>query len=231
MFAEFFRRDSRLLWLLTPQAHPEGSKENHTGKVILPAHCLVDLDSRQVETPYVFRISAHDGVSYTHAGVHEFTGENQTILLPRWMYEQLALDKSPVEVTCATLPKGEYMRLLPQSKEFLELENPKLSLEDSLRNYQVLSTGDTISLYIKEEFKSMLFTVAEIKPHGDGISIIDTDLEVDFLPPSDYQEEKIEAADGLVSVLPEGIAIQDPFFGAPKGLGVIFFEETNKGSE
>ncbi|KAI5192523.1 ubiquitin fusion degradation protein 1 [Nematocida sp. AWRm77] len=228
MFAEFFRRDSQLLWLLTPQAHSEGSKENHTGKVILPQYCLADLDSKQVETPYVFRISAHDGVSYTHAGVHEFTGENQVVVLPQWMYSQLALDKAPVEITCAALPKGVYIRLLPQSKEFLELENPKLSLEDALRNYQVLSKGDTISLYIKEEFKSILFTVAEIKPEGEGISIIDTDLEVDFLPPSDYKEEKIETGDSLIAGTDKGIFIKDPFFGANKGLGVIFVEASKE---
>ncbi|KAI5180645.1 ubiquitin fusion degradation protein 1 [Nematocida sp. AWRm80] len=189
MFRRLFRESNEIDWHLNPKKYPEGSKENHTGKVILPQTVLADLLSSQIELPYTFRISANDDISYTHAGVQEFTGEECNIVLPEWMYNQLALDGSPVKISCVSLPKGQFIKLLPQCKEFLEIENPKIALENSLRHYQVLSAGDTISLYFEDEFKPILFTVSEISPSGEGISIIDTDLEVDFLPPADYKEE------------------------------------------
>ncbi len=93
----------------------------------------------------------------------------------------------PVEVDYTTAPKGKFIKLLPQNKEFLEIESPKGELK-ALRNYQVLSHGDTIELALEGEFKTMMFTVVEIRPAGEAISIMDTGLEVEFLPPADYKE-------------------------------------------
>lgn len=228
MFSRLFsRRNSDLEWILNPLRYTDGKLEHNSGKINLPHMCLVALVSKQVETPYIFKISAHDGISYTHVGVQEFIETPDEVHLPNWLYDQLALDNSPVEVTCVSLPKGQFIRLLPQSKDFLDIENPKESLEDALRNYQVLSEGDTISLYIKSEFKQILFTVSEIRPKGPGISIIDTDLEVDFLPPVDYIENTLEEGKDLIITGEEGsIFLSDPFFTDKKnGLGVVFMQE------
>ncbi|KAI5184525.1 ubiquitin fusion degradation protein 1 [Nematocida homosporus] len=222
MFQRFFQRDNQIEWTLLPKTYANGSREHHSGKVLLPQICLATLVEKQVNTPYVFKISAHGGIAYTHAGVHEFTDEIQDIVLPQWMYDQLTLDEHPVTVTCAELPKGSFIRLLPQSKEFLEIENPKPALESALRNYQVLSPGDTISLYFEEEFKHILFTVSEIKPAGEGISIIDTDLEVDFLPPADYEVIPVQTADSLVVKKEDQLELTDPFYHAKPALGVVF---------
>ncbi|EIJ89034.1 ubiquitin fusion degradation protein 1 [Nematocida parisii] len=227
MFSRLFSRRNELQWTLNPKRYTENKAEHHSGKIFLPQICLVTLISKQVDTPYIFKISANDNISYTHVGVQEFIDEPDEAILPNWLYDQLALDGSPVEITYVSLPKGEFIRLLPQSKDFLEIENPKASLEDSLRNYQVLSEGDTISLYIESEFKPILFTVAEIKPKGPGINIIDTDLEVDFLPPTDYIEDKLDDSSSLMNITDnETISINDPFFtNTAKALGVVFREE------
>jgi len=224
MFGSLFRRQNETEWILAPKTYLRNAKENHTGKILLPQNCLQDLVSKQIEMPYTFKITAHKGVSYTHAGVHEFTAEVGEIVLPKWMHEQLALDRGAVEVTCTSFPKGQFIRLAPQSKSFLDIENPKASLEGALRNYQVLSEGDTISLYFEEEFRSIMFTVTEIRPKGEGISIIDTDLEVDFLPPADYEVGRVEEGDSLISELDHGICIKDKYFGDKVGLGVVFLE-------
>lgn len=225
MFSRLFsRRDNDLEWNLTPVRYSAGKTEHHSGKIFLPHMCLVTLVSKQVETPYIFKISAHGGISYTHVGVQEFIDGSDEVFIPNWLHDQLGIDNTQVEVTCVSLPKGQFIRLLPQSKDFLDIENPKESLEDSLRNYQVLTEGDTISLYIQSEFKHLLFTVAEIKPKGEGISIIDTDLEVDFLPPVDYIENKLEKGEELITVGEDGaIFLSDPFFtGKEDSLGVVF---------
>ncbi|KAI5172535.1 ubiquitin fusion degradation protein 1 [Nematocida sp. LUAm3] len=222
MLQRLFQRGNELEWVLVPNMYPEDSKENHAGKVLLPQHCLMTLVEKQVNTPYAFKVSAHGGISYTHAGVHEFTEEVGDITLPKWMYEQLSLDGSPVTITCIELPKGKFIRLLPQSKDFLEIDNPKIALEESLRNYQVLSPGDTISLYFRQEFKNILFTVSEINPPGEGISIIDTDLEVEFLPPTDYECSSVQEGHSLITNESIHIYLKDPFYGSQKALGVLF---------
>jgi ubiquitin fusion degradation protein 1 len=194
MFTLFRREEKRDSWLLEPVAYARGVKENFSGKIILPQLCLVDLVQKQVETPYVFKISTHGGISYTHSGVLDFTAEPGIAVLPKWMHEQLSIDGTvPVEIECASAPRGEFIKLLPQQKEFLDVENPKAELEAALRNYQVLSHGDTIELALEGEFKTMMFTVVGIRPVGEVISIIDTDLEVEFLPPADYKEESESA--------------------------------------
>ncbi|OAG29268.1 ubiquitin fusion degradation protein 1 [Nematocida displodere] len=222
MLRRIFGGHNELEWTLIPKVYPKERKEHHSGKILLPLLCLEVLLNKQVEMPYIFKISAHGGISYTHTGVHEFTDDIQDTVLPQWMYDQLALDSSPVEVSCTTLPKGTFIRLLPQSKDFLELEDPKRCLEDALRNYQVLSTGDTISLYFEEEFKQILFTVSEIRPNGEGISIIDTDLEVDFLPPVDYEAEVPAEEPNLLVQTEGGVHLADPYFNHAEGLGVVF---------
>ena len=66
-------------------------------------------------------------------------------------------------------------------------------MEQALRNFTVLTQGDIIEI----SYNSIIFglLVMETKPGGEGISILDTDLEVDFAPPVGYVEpERPKAA-------------------------------------
>jgi len=49
-----------------------------------------------------------------------------------------------------------------------------------------LTQGDNIEISYNDKIYGIL--VMEIKPPGVGISIVETDLEVDFAPPVGYQE-------------------------------------------
>lgn len=62
----------------------------------------------------------------------------------------------------------------------------QFSLEQALRNFTALTQGDIIDI----SYNSIIFglLVMETTPGGEGISIIDTDLEVDFAPPVGYVE-------------------------------------------
>jgi ubiquitin fusion degradation protein 1 len=62
----------------------------------------------------------------------------------------------------------------------------QFSLEQALRNFTVLTQGDIIEI----SYNSIIFglLVMETTPGGEGISILDTDLEVDFAPPVGYVE-------------------------------------------
>lgn len=61
-----------------------------------------------------------------------------------------------------------------------------IRLENALRNFSTLTQGDNIEISYNDKIYGIL--VMEIKPPGVGISIVETDLEVDFAPPVGYQE-------------------------------------------
>jgi ubiquitin fusion degradation protein 1 len=60
------------------------------------------------------------------------------------------------------------------------------SLEIALRSFSALTQGDIIEI----QYNSIVFglLVMESKPGGEGISVLDTDLEVDFAAPVGYVE-------------------------------------------
>jgi ubiquitin fusion degradation protein 1 len=59
-------------------------------------------------------------------------------------------------------------------------------LEQALRNFSALTQGDIIEI----SYNSIVFglLVMETDPSGEGISVLDTDLSVDFAPPVGYVE-------------------------------------------
>ena len=66
------------------------------------------------------------------------------------------------------------------------LNKGNLGLEQALRNFTVLTQGDIIEI----SYNSIIFglLVMETTPGGESISILDTDLEIDFTPPVGYVE-------------------------------------------
>lgn len=91
-----------------------------------------------------------------------------------------------VTVHAKQLPKGTYVRLRPLEAGY-NPEDWKALLERYLRdNFTTLTTGQflTVSGPRREEFK---FLVGGVRPEGDGICIVDTDLEVDIEPLNEEQ--------------------------------------------
>ncbi|KAE9461065.1 hypothetical protein C3L33_07009, partial [Rhododendron williamsianum] len=102
------------------------------------------------------------------------------------MMENMILQEGDIlHIKNASLSKGTYVKLQPHTKDFIDLANPKAILETTLRNYSCLTTGDTIMVAYNN--KRYYIDVVETKP-SFGISIIETDCEVDFAPPLDYKE-------------------------------------------
>ena len=60
------------------------------------------------------------------------------------------------------------------------------SLEQALRNFSALTQGDIIEISYNQIIFGLL--VMETSPGGQGISVLDTDLEVDFAAPVGYVE-------------------------------------------
>jgi ubiquitin fusion degradation protein 1 len=94
----------------------------------------------------------------------------------------------PIRLRGKTLPKGKLVKIEPQTVDFLEIADPKAVLEAALSNFSTLTKGDIIEF----SYNCLTFEILilEIQPDAEGISIIDTDLEVDFAPPKGYVEPK-----------------------------------------
>lgn len=86
------------------------------------------------------------------------------------------------------LPKGTLAKLQPQSTDFLELSDPKAVLEAALRHYSCLTEGDVIEISYNMCPFGLKITEVVPKDAGGGISILDTDLPVDFEAPVGYKE-------------------------------------------
>ncbi|PLW37812.1 hypothetical protein PCASD_11313 [Puccinia coronata f. sp. avenae] len=170
-----------------------GGRSNvmHGGKIIMPQDALVQLTEMDMESPFMFEIrnsSPSKRDLFTHCGVLEFIADPGTVHLPQWMMTRLELNEGdPIKLTGARLPKGKFAKVQAQSTLFLELGDHKAVLETALRNFSCLTKGDIIEIY--HNMMTFEILIMELKPDdAPGVSIFETDLEVDFAPPLGYVE-------------------------------------------
>lgn len=172
----------------------ERANVSYGGKIILPPSSLANLSELDLESPWFFQLrNPSNQAATTHCGVLEFIAEEGCAHLPQWMMKTLRLDEGdPIRITSTTLPKGSFVKLQAQEKEFIEVSDPKAVLESSLRNFAALTQGDIFE--IQYNMIPFSFLVMELKPEQSnaggpaGINVIDVDLEVDFATPKGYVE-------------------------------------------
>lgn len=95
-----------------------------------------------------------------------------------------------VQIKSTDLPSGQFVKLQAQSTSFLDISDPKAVLENAFRNFSCLSKGDVFTFAYNDQVYEM--AVLETKPDNElnAISVLETDLEVDFAPPLGYEEPK-----------------------------------------
>lgn len=167
----------------------ERNSVNFGGKVILPPSALDKLSRLNISYPMLFELRNAEKERITHAGVLEFIAEEGRIYLPLWMMQSLLLEQGDLlYVTSTDLPRGSYVKIRPQHPDFLQITDPKAVLENALRNFSALTKEDIFQINYNEQIYEI--EVLDIKPNdGRGsISVLETDLEVDFAPPLGYSE-------------------------------------------
>jgi ubiquitin fusion degradation protein 1 len=129
----------------------------------------------------------------THSGVLEFTAEEGCCYIPYWMMQNLIIEEgSLITVKNISLPKATFVKLQPQSVDFLEISNPKAVLEHALRNFSCVTVGDVIQIQYND--KNYHLALQQVQP-ADAACIIETDCQVDFDAPIGYVEpERTEAS-------------------------------------
>lgn len=158
-------------------------------RIILPPSALDHLARLNITYPMLFEVTNPKTRQRTHCGVLEFIAEEGTCFLPLWMMCNLGLGGGEfVQILNTTLPKGNFVKLQPVTRDFLDIHNPKAVLENNLRNYACLTVGDIISIHYNNHKYEI--EIIETKP-SNAISIIETDVNVDFAPPKDYNEPQL----------------------------------------
>lgn len=142
----------------------------------MPPSALDQLTRLNIEYPMLFKITNKKGERQTHAGVLEFIADEGRIYIPYWMMKNLLLEEGDlVTVENVSLPVASYSKFKPQSVDFLDISNPKAVLENCLRNFACLTTGDVIAISYNNKIYELL--VLETKP-GRAVTIIECDMNV-----------------------------------------------------
>jgi hypothetical protein len=159
---------------------------------------------QQLPNPLMFRLVNRENGNTVHAGIREFSAQENEVLLSPYLMEALGISPDPlasrqkeelpanvinidadvstrpeITVHAKQLPKGTYVRLRPLEAGY----NPddwKSLLERQLReSFTTLTNGALLSVRgVKGE--TFRFLIDQFRPEGDGICVVDTDLEVDI---------------------------------------------------
>ncbi|CAG7946733.1 unnamed protein product [Penicillium salamii] len=181
----------------------------HTFAAESRARQEIEQRQQQLPHPLTFRIVNPQNGRFIYAGIREFSAEENEVALSSLLRESLEIkDESfaneeaqdPAEPTEAQsaqagpavtvhakqLPKGTYVRLRPLESGY-DPEDWKALLERYLRdNFTTLTTGELLAVPGTRN-ESFRFLVDKVFPEGDGICVVDTDLEVDIVALSEEQ--------------------------------------------
>lgn len=168
----------------------------------MPPSAFDTLARLQVDYPMLFQLTAGDRT--THCGVLEFTAEEGCVYIPFWMMQNLLIEEAAlVTITNVSLLKATFVKLQPQSVDFLEISNPRAVLEHALRNFSCVTAHDIIQIPYNN--KNYHFELKEVKP-SPAACIIETDCNVDFDAPVGYKEPEYEPTSARSSACPSPMA-------------------------
>lgn len=147
------------------------------------------MNLQNMSSPLILKLVK--GTKRVFCGAISFEGEEGQVLVPRWMLQQLSVERDgsvTVYVMVDAITAGLRAVFQPLSSHFLTINNPRAVLERTLRNYACISLGDPIILAYNGQEIEML--VRESNSNAT-INITECDLRVDFMPPPDYKDESI----------------------------------------
>ncbi|TAQ84312.1 hypothetical protein B7494_g7373 [Chlorociboria aeruginascens] len=162
---------------------------NYGGKIIMPPSALEKLSKLHITYPMLFELINGQAERLTHAGVLEFVAEEGKVYLPHWMMQTLLLETGDlVQIKSTDLAPASLVKLQPQSTDFLDISDPKAVLEKAFRDFATLTKGDIFSFSYNDTIYDV--AVLEVKPTSEhmGVSMLETDVSVDFAPPLGYVE-------------------------------------------
>ncbi|KFA80013.1 hypothetical protein S40288_01863 [Stachybotrys chartarum IBT 40288] len=167
----------------------------------------------QLPHPLMFRLVNPKNNNVVYAGIREFSAPEDTLVLSSFLKDALGLKEEdfaepkgnatedPIDLTdgqassvtsvqimvhAQQLPRGTYVRLRPLEAGY----NPddwKSLLERHFRDSFTTLTKDAVLAVNGVQGDVFKFLVDKLAPEGEGICVVDTDLEVDIEPLNEEQ--------------------------------------------
>ena len=170
---------------------------------------------QQLPHPLMFQLVNQKNGNAVYAGIREFSSDEGEAALSPYLLEALGIQESDIHdvprpeedesmdttddsdgkpanagvqilVKARQLPKGTFARLRPLEAGY-DPDDWRPLLERQLRgNFTTLTKGSMLSIQGAkgEDFR---FLVDSFQPEGDGVCVVDTDLEVDIEPLNEEQ--------------------------------------------
>ncbi|KAL2016342.1 hypothetical protein VTK56DRAFT_3854 [Thermocarpiscus australiensis] len=169
---------------------------------------------QQLPHPLMFQLVNQKNGNTVYAGIREFSSEEGEVALSPYLLDALGIRESDIQgtsldnedvvdlngdedgkrgddgvrvtVKVRQLPKGIYVRLRPLEAGY-DPDDWKPLLERQLRlSFTTLTKGSVLSIQggKGEEFRLL---ADKFQPEGDGICVVDTDLEVEIEPLNEEQ--------------------------------------------
>ncbi|KAK4015184.1 hypothetical protein OUZ56_030171 [Daphnia magna] len=187
------------------------------GKIIMPPSALDQLTRLNIVYPMLFKLTNPREGRITHCGVLEFVADEGKIYLPYWMMQNLLLDEGDLlNIESASLPVATFSKFQPQSEDFLDISNPKAVLENALRNFACLTSGDVVAITYNEKSSLRLWDTLNLKnceknqeEHMDTIEPITYEPEDQGFIAFAGQGIRLDGKAHLVSVLKNGVDYMD----------------------
>jgi len=163
-----------------------------SNKILLPPSVLYALNQQQNlndNSIMFFKVTNKEMQFGIVCGVHEFSAPPGICHVPFHIMNNIGIrEGQQVEIEKICPVQGTYMKLRPHKTEFINLSNPKAVLERIMsKDYPVVSQGQTIEINYEDLKCKYLIDIIETNP-ANIISIVNTDINIDFDQPLDYVE-------------------------------------------
>ena len=174
--------------------------DSFSNYVNLPSSILDKISKlKNQHLPYHFKIkTSFDLIAYV--GVKEFTAEEDCIEVPIWLAEFLADDYLMVTFL-KDIPKGEYIKIQPQSKKFFDIPEADQILESALSNYCLLNLNQIIEVKLLDEVHKIKIIECKNKvtdtENCELIEITNVDIKVDIDNMFFEEQQKIKEQEKL----------------------------------
>jgi len=113
--------------------------------------------------------------SYNVLFIFHYNEDIYILKMLQMMHNLLLEEGDFLQIESVSLPVATFSRFQPQSIDFLDITNPKAVLENGLRSFACLTTGDVIAIKYNQRIYELC--VLETKP-GPAVSIIECDMNV-----------------------------------------------------
>ena len=156
-----------------------------SNKIIIPKTVLEKISKYEgIIYPLNFKINNSDILVTSY----DFK-DTEYVYIPEQLFANLNLNIDGfinLSLHNVNIPKGTNVKLKPHTSNFLEIVDHKTFLETILvSNFTTLTKNQTITVKYLDQIINI--DIIECQPE-DTISIVNTDLEVDFEQPYDYVE-------------------------------------------